>query len=138
MLRPLEEEGAGTRPGTGIPTSPLMEHLSNFSISTELGQSDWRISPYETNPPSDEDETGEGLSCTRTLQHPQHINMLHTASKQTDQQKGLLASQAFNCNLVLIQLIWHLQTLNIKDAHNMQAAICMPSCASTDFPSALQ
>jgi hypothetical protein len=68
MLQPLEEEGAGARPGTGIPTSPLMEHLSSFSISTELGQSDWRISPYETNPPSDEDETGEGPSCTSTIQ----------------------------------------------------------------------
>ena len=68
MLQPLEEEGAGARPGTGIPASPLMEHLSSFSISTELGQSDWRISPYETNPPSDEDETGEGPSCTSTIQ----------------------------------------------------------------------
>lgn len=61
MLRPLDEEGAaaglGARPGTGMPRSP-MEQVSCCSISTELGQSDWRISPYETNPPSEKDEGG--------------------------------------------------------------------------------
>lgn len=68
MLRPLEEEcsaaGMASRPGTGMPAVPRspIEQISTFSghsISSELGQTDWRISPYETNPPSSEEETGE-------------------------------------------------------------------------------
>lgn len=43
----------------GMPASPILEQLSTYSISTELGQSDWRISPYETNPPSDAEEGGD-------------------------------------------------------------------------------
>ena len=67
MLRPLEEEctaaGMASRPGTGMPAAPRspIEQISTFSghsISSELGQTDWRISPYETNPPSSEEETG--------------------------------------------------------------------------------
>ena len=67
MLRPLEEEctaaGMASRPGTGMPAVPRspIEQISTFSghsISSELGQTDWRISPYETNPPSSEEETG--------------------------------------------------------------------------------
>ena len=67
MLRPLEEEctavGMPSRPGTGMPAVPRspIEQISTFSghsISSELGQTDWRISPYETNPPSSEEETG--------------------------------------------------------------------------------
>lgn len=43
----------------GMPASPMLEQLSTWSISTELGQSDWRISPYERNPPSAAEEGGE-------------------------------------------------------------------------------
>ena len=71
MLRPLEEEctaaGMASRPGTGMPAVPRspVEQISTFSghsISSELGQTDWRISPYETNPPSSEEETGGTFS----------------------------------------------------------------------------
>lgn len=52
------------QPSMGTPASPMLEQLSTFSISTELGQSDWRISPYETNPPSEAEEGGGLLlSC---------------------------------------------------------------------------
>ena len=74
MLRPLEEEctaaGMASRPGTGMPAVPRspIEQISTFSghsISSELGQTDWRISPYETNPPSSEEEQVgvSGIGC---------------------------------------------------------------------------
>ena len=58
--------GMTARPSTGMPASPMLEQLSAFSISTELGQSDWRISPYERNPPS-EIEEGGGLLLARLV-----------------------------------------------------------------------
>ncbi|CAL5219786.1 g1691 [Coccomyxa viridis] len=48
--------GISAHPSMGMPASPILEQLSTYSISTELGQSDWRISTYETNPPSDAEE----------------------------------------------------------------------------------
>ena len=61
MLRPLEEEcsaaGMVSRPGTGmpaVPRSPLdadLHLVQLLHLDASLGQSDWRISPYETNPP---------------------------------------------------------------------------------------
>ena len=60
MLRsPVESAAAGAAAQPGRPVSPMEEQLSAYSISTELGQSDWRISPYETNPPSEAEEEGE-------------------------------------------------------------------------------
>ena len=55
--------GMASRPGTGMPTVPRspvgqMSTFSGHSISSELGQTDWRISAYETNPPSSEEESG--------------------------------------------------------------------------------
>ncbi len=51
--------GMTAHPSMGMPGSPILEQLSAYSISTEIGQSDWRISPYETNPPSDAEEGGK-------------------------------------------------------------------------------
>ena len=69
MLRPLEEEcpvtSMASRPGTGMPAVPRspVEQISiaGHSISSEMGQTEWRISSYETNPPSSEEETGQSV-----------------------------------------------------------------------------
>ena len=67
ILQPLDENSASGRPGMGMATSPTFEHMSTYSISTELGQSDWRISQYETNPPSEEEEAGSCLHSSLPL-----------------------------------------------------------------------
>jgi len=61
ILQPLDENSASGRPGMRMATSPTFEHMSTYSFSTELGQSDWRISQYETNPPSEDEEGGSSL-----------------------------------------------------------------------------
>lgn len=62
---------------------------------------------------------------------------VHAALKQTDQRKGLLASQAFQVQHSSQPASLALQTLNMKDAHDMlQGAMCVPSYASAGFFSA--
>ena len=113
MLRPLEEEctaaGMASRPGTGLPAVPRspIEQISTFSghsISSELGQTDWRISPYETNPPSSEEETGGVLShcvsCTvahAPLHHVQTFHLLRSFSGGHGDPGGVMGGAVHAC-----------------------------------------